>query len=77
MVSNVRVCLDYGETGLTIDFEAEWDVTIVEPRRRPALADPAGALAEALRRPRKSPRLRELARSRRKIGIIFSVNSDR
>ena len=72
MVSNVRVCLDYGETGLTIDFEAEWDVTIVEPRRRPALADPAGALAEALRRPRKSPRLRELARSRRKIGIIFS-----
>jgi nickel-dependent lactate racemase len=68
----MRICLDYGETGLDIDLPDGEKVTVIEPRRRPALADPAAALTEALRRPIGAPPLREVARSRRKIGIVFS-----
>jgi lactate racemase len=68
----MRINLDYGETGLRIDLRAEWNITVVEPRDRPAVSDPAGALTATLRHPMGSPPLREIARSRRKIGIIFS-----
>ncbi len=68
----MRIKLAYGKAGLDIDLPDEWDVTMVEPRFVPALADPAVAVAAALRAPIASPALRDRVRPADKVGIIFS-----
>ena len=55
----MRVRLDYGVAGLEVDLPDE-RVTVIEPRSRPALADPRAALVAALRAPIAAPPLREL-----------------
>jgi lactate racemase len=68
----MRIQLAYGKSGLPIDLPDDSDVTLIEPRYVPALPDPAGALAQALRAPIEAPPLRQAARPDHKVGIIFS-----
>jgi len=55
----MQITLDYGATGLTVDLPD--DCAVILPEDCPPLADPAGALVEALRRPVTGPALAELA----------------
>jgi len=55
----MRVHLDYGVNGLDVELP-DHGVTVIEPRARPALADPHAALIAALRAPRGRPPLRDL-----------------
>jgi nickel-dependent lactate racemase len=63
-----RVRLAYGTTGLDVDVPADRAV-VVAPRHRPAAADPAGLLRDALRSPVAGRRLRSLARSGMRVAI--------
>jgi nickel-dependent lactate racemase len=60
--------LDYGVTGLDVDLP-DTDVTVIEPRARPALADPHAALIAALRAPLGRPPLRDVVASGQRIAI--------
>lgn len=55
----MRVHLDYGTAGLDVDVP-DAPTVVVSPRHQPALADPAGALAEALAAPTAGPPLTAL-----------------
>ncbi|MDD8027272.1 MAG: nickel-dependent lactate racemase, partial [Acidobacteriota bacterium] len=68
----MRIHLAYGADGLDLDLPDGLHPTIIEPRHRPALSDPAAAVRAALRSPFGSPSLAALARERRPIGIVFS-----
>jgi nickel-dependent lactate racemase len=68
----MKTWLAYGKTGLEINLPDDAAVTLVEPRHAAALADPAGAIQTALRRPIGLPPLREWVKKTDKVGIIFS-----
>lgn len=63
----MQITLDYGTTGLTVDLPD--DCTVVLPVESRPLADPAGALIEALRRPIAGAALAELARPGQRVVI--------
>lgn len=65
-----RVRLEYGRTGLDVDLPDRTQV--IEPVRASPLADEQAALREALRRPRGSPGLRELARPGMRVVVVHS-----
>ena len=67
----MKIRLAYGKTGLTIDLADDLQVTVVEPKYVPGLADPAAALREALQSPLKTPPLAELVAPDDKVGIVF------
>lgn len=67
----MRVRLAYGREGLWVDLP-DRNVTVVEPRHAPGLADEAGAMRQALRAPLGSPPLRELVRASDRVAIVFS-----
>ena len=60
-MNSLEVTLDYGRTGLTVKLPADRVVGPLAIRDVPPLADPAGAVAEALERPIGAAPLRELA----------------
>ena len=64
----MHVRLDYGVDGLEVDLPDE-RVTIIEPRFRPAIADPHAALIAALRGPIESAPLRTLVRRGQTVAI--------
>lgn len=68
----MRIKLAYGKDGLVVDFPDEWEVTVIEPRYVPSLADPAGALRTALESPIGALPLRDVVRPTDKVGIVFS-----
>ncbi len=68
----MRIKLAYGKTGLPLELDDSLDVTVVEPRFIPALADPAAAVRAALEAPTGSPPLRELVRPGMRVGVVFS-----
>lgn len=68
----MRLTLAYGKTGLPLELDDALDVTVVEPRFVPALADPAAAVRAALEAPLGSPPLREIVRPGMKVGVVFS-----
>jgi nickel-dependent lactate racemase len=68
----MRVKLSYGTTGLPLELDDGLDVTVVEPRFVPALADPAAAVRAALESPLGSPPLREVVRPGMSVGVVFS-----
>ncbi|MDO8541188.1 MAG: nickel-dependent lactate racemase [Opitutaceae bacterium] len=65
-----RVVLQYGRTGLPIDLPAK-NVTVVEPRFVPGLADEPAAFREAVRRPIGRPALREIVRATDRVAIVI------
>lgn len=64
----MRVDLAYGRDGLAVDLP-DGRTTVVTPRFRPGVADPAAALRQALRRPLAGPRLREIARPGQRVAV--------
>ena len=68
----MKVRLAYGRTGLGIDLSDAWDVTVVEPRFVPGLAEPRAALRQALRSPIQAPPLSDLVKPDQTVGVVFS-----
>ncbi len=68
----MRINLAYGKSGLPLELDASLNVTVVEPKFVPALADPAAAVRAALEAPLGSPPLREVVRPGTRIGVVFS-----
>jgi len=66
----MKVHLAYGREGLEVDLPDHADVLLPEPV--PALADPAAAIRQALRRPIASPPLRELVSAGDRVAVVFS-----
>ena len=68
----MEIRLDYGRTGLTVRLPDDVDVSVLEPHPPAPLADPAGAVAQALAAPIGTPPLVELARGRRDAVVVIS-----
>lgn len=68
----MRINLAYGKTGLPLDLDGSLNVTVVEPKFVPALADPAAAVRAALETPMGSLPLREVVRPGTRVGVVFS-----
>ena len=64
--------LAYGKTGLPLELDDALNVTVVEPKFVPALAEPAAAVRAALEAPLGSPPLREVVRPGTRVGVVFS-----
>jgi nickel-dependent lactate racemase len=69
-MNTMKVTLDYGRTGLTVELPAERIIGPLAIRDVPVLEDPDRAVAEALARPIGTPPLRELARGRKDACIL-------
>lgn len=67
----MKVSLDYGRTGLTVDLPDRNVSAVLRIHPPPPLPDPEGAVAEALRAPRGCPPLSELARSARNACVVI------
>jgi lactate racemase len=70
-MKTMKVKLDYGRTGLTVELPEERVVGLLAIRDVPALDDPEGAVAEALARPIGTPPLHEIARGRKDACILI------
>ena len=64
--------LDYGRDGLTVLLPDTLRVSVVEPSKGAPLADPAGAVDEALAHPIGAATLAEIARGRRDAVVVIS-----
>ncbi|MDA1237266.1 MAG: nickel-dependent lactate racemase [Acidobacteria bacterium] len=67
----MRVKLACGKTGAEITLPDHLDARVLEPRFAPSLADPAGAVREALEQPTAGPSLAQLARGKRSAAIAI------
>lgn len=70
LMKTLRVTLDYGRTGLTVELPADRVVGPLAIRAVPHLPDPEQAASDALERPIHSPPLRTLAQGRRDACIL-------
>jgi len=68
----MRIQLAYGKTGLPLELDDSLDVTVVEPKFVPALADPEAAVRASLAAPIGSRPLREVVRPGMRVGVVFS-----
>ena len=68
----MRINLAYGKTGLPLELDGSLNVTVVEPKFVPALADPAASVRAALEAPLGSLPLREVVRPGTRVGVVFS-----
>jgi hypothetical protein len=64
----MRLKLDYGSDGLTVDLPGE-RTTVIEPVPVPAVANPAETLSRAIAAPIGKPPLRTLLKPGQRIGI--------
>jgi nickel-dependent lactate racemase len=64
--------LAYGRHGLVINLPDDADVTLIESRYVPGVADPIAGLRDALRQPIGTPPLRDLVPSDAKVALVFS-----
>jgi lactate racemase len=69
-MNSLKVTLDYGRTGLTVELPAERVVGPLAIRDVPALDDPERAVAAAIEEPIGSPALRQIARGRNDACIL-------
>jgi lactate racemase len=70
--SGMTVSLAYGKGRKHVRFPEGAAVTVVEPVRRPGLADPTAAIVNALRAPIGSPPLARLVGPADTVGVVFS-----
>ncbi|HEY1861322.1 MAG TPA: nickel-dependent lactate racemase [Gemmataceae bacterium] len=66
----MRITLDYGRTGLEVELPDDRVIGPLAIRDSAPLADPKGAIAQALARPIGSPPLGEIAKGRRNACIL-------
>ncbi|MDP3071969.1 MAG: nickel-dependent lactate racemase [Opitutaceae bacterium] len=69
-MKTTRVTLQYGRTGLPVELPSA-NVTLVEPRFVPGIADEAAAFRAALRAPIGRPPLRETVRATDRVAIAI------
>jgi nickel-dependent lactate racemase len=67
---NIR--LDYGRTGLNVALPDDAIVSILEPKKGDPLADPSGAVEQALAAPIGAQPLAAVARGRRNAAVVIS-----
>jgi len=67
----LRVTLDYGRTGLTVELPAERVVGPLAMRDVPPLDDPEGSVRAALEKPIGAPALRRIAQGRKDACILI------
>jgi nickel-dependent lactate racemase len=67
----VKINLAYGKTGLPLELNDGWNVTVVEPKFVPGLPNPPAALKQALQSPLGSPRLADVVKPANTVGIVF------
>ncbi|MCX5883390.1 MAG: nickel-dependent lactate racemase [Deltaproteobacteria bacterium] len=67
----MRVKMNYGRSGLFIDFPDAWDIAVIEKAAMPVLADPAGAVLKALASPVACGPLSREAAGRRTACILI------
>jgi nickel-dependent lactate racemase len=65
-----RVLLQYGRTGLEVALPAS-NITVVEPRFVPGIADEAAGFREAVRKPIGRPPLREMVRASDRVAVVI------
>jgi nickel-dependent lactate racemase len=65
----MEVALAYGRNGLEVSVPD--DAVVVDPLRRPGLADQEGAVVAALRAPAAGPPLAELIEPGRRVAVVF------
>ncbi|MCX6573472.1 MAG: nickel-dependent lactate racemase, partial [Candidatus Aminicenantes bacterium] len=68
----MRINLAYGKTGLPLELDDSLNITVVEPKFVPALADPAAAVRAALEAPLGSLPLRQVVPPGTRVGVVFS-----
>ncbi len=68
----MKLKLAYGKTGLEIDLDDAWDITVIEPGYVPGLIDPHAAIIAALKAPLNSLPLQDRVGKEAHVGIIFS-----
>jgi len=68
----MKIPLSYGTSGLVIDLDDESNITVIEPKFVPGLADPNNAIVDALRHPNNSMPLRALVKPTDRVGVVFS-----
>ena len=66
----MRVRLQYGVDGLDVELPAS-NVTVLEPRYVPGLADEAAAFREAVERPLRGPALRDVVRASDRVAVVI------
>lgn len=66
----MKIKLEYGKTGLSIDVPSE-NATVLNPEFLPGLKDEAGAFREAVERPIESRPLRELIGPSDKVAVVI------
>jgi nickel-dependent lactate racemase len=62
----------YGKTPLTVDIPDGLDMTLVEPRYRPGIEDPHGAIRYALNHPINARPLADSVQPHHKVGIVVN-----
>ncbi len=68
----MKIRLDYGRDGLTIDVPDDLNVSVIEPSKGTPLPDPTGAIAHALAHPIGTRPLAEIAYGRRDAVVVIS-----
>jgi len=68
----MHLSLAYGRRGLAVDLPDDAAVTVLEPRYVPGLPDEPSAVRAALRSPRGTPPLQELAGPASRVAVVFS-----
>jgi nickel-dependent lactate racemase len=68
----MRIQLDYGKDGLSIDLPDSLQIDILNLNCPPPLSDAAAAVSQALARPIASPSLADLARGRQSACVVLS-----
>jgi len=68
----MKIDLDYGKCGLSVDFEDHWNITVMEPEHVPGVANEWKTVKSALQNPYDSSPLRNLVSEDSRVGIIFN-----
>jgi nickel-dependent lactate racemase len=67
----MEVTLNFGKTGLALSLPEDWSIDLIRKKPMPLLADPHGAVAQALTRPVDGPALTQAAAGARSACILI------
>ncbi len=68
--------IDYGENGLDLSLNPQWNVTVLRPKEQKGLVDPIEKIREAIKNPLKCKPLYKIIKSKKVLNRICIVVSD-
>ena len=68
--------LDYGKTGIEINLDPEWNVTIFHPLKKNPIENPIEKIKESINNPVDSPSLKEIVKNKGDVKSVCIVASD-